>query len=44
MAKQSTEEERPLKVVFASLAKYFTDAAPIGRSRIQLTCLWQVTT
>ncbi|KQJ96581.1 hypothetical protein BRADI_3g25226v3 [Brachypodium distachyon] len=28
------EESRPLKVVFASPAKYFTDAAPIGNGRL----------
>lgn len=30
----SAEEARPLKVVFASPAKYFTDAAPIGNGRL----------
>nr|BAK00707.1 predicted protein [Hordeum vulgare subsp. vulgare] len=28
------EEARPLKVVFASPARYFTDAAPIGNGRL----------
>jgi hypothetical protein len=28
------EEARPLKVVFGSPAKYFTDAAPIGNGRL----------
>ncbi|KAL6854380.1 hypothetical protein ACP4OV_019283 [Aristida adscensionis] len=28
------EEARPLKVVFASPANYFTDAAPIGNGRL----------
>ena len=28
------EEARPLKVVFASPATYFTDAAPIGNGRL----------
>ncbi|KAJ1286965.1 hypothetical protein BS78_03G393100 [Paspalum vaginatum] len=28
------EEERPLKVTFASPAEYFTDAAPIGNGRL----------
>ncbi|CAN6283499.1 unnamed protein product [Urochloa humidicola] len=30
----ATEEERPLKVVFASPAEYFTDTAPIGNGSI----------
>ena len=28
------EDARPLKVVFASPASYFTDAAPIGNGRL----------
>jgi alpha-L-fucosidase 2 len=28
------EDARPLKVVFASPARYFTDAAPIGNGRL----------
>nr|CAB3499742.1 unnamed protein product [Digitaria exilis] len=31
---ESDEEVRPLKVVFASPATYFTDAAPIGNGRL----------
>ncbi|GJN18781.1 hypothetical protein PR202_gb05980 [Eleusine coracana subsp. coracana] len=30
----ANQEERPLKVVFASPARYFTDAAPIGNGRL----------
>ncbi|KAL6623031.1 hypothetical protein ACP70R_032910 [Stipagrostis hirtigluma subsp. patula] len=31
---EATEEERPMKVVFASPAEYFTDAAPIGNGSL----------
>ncbi|KAG2582856.1 hypothetical protein PVAP13_6KG161900 [Panicum virgatum] len=33
-AAEMEEEERPLKVVFASPAEYFTDAAPIGNGSL----------
>ncbi|CAO2168885.1 unnamed protein product [Urochloa humidicola] len=33
-AAAADEEARPLKVVFASPARYFTDAAPIGNGRL----------
>jgi alpha-L-fucosidase 2 len=33
-AAAADEEARPLKVVFASPARYFTDASPIGNGRL----------